>query len=798
MGPAWRSPAALASAAAVLALALPTHVQAATSAVNWEAESPLQSPSPRTFAASVYDTKQNRVVLFGGWTGATHLGDTWQFDGTTWANMAPAFAPAATSNAAMAYDPVRGVSVLFGGSTNTATIADTWEWDGAAWNQRSPSTSPPPMSETAMVFDSTSGRMLLFGAYNQFGIVLPETWEYDGTSWTQDHPASSPPARSGAGLAFDSSRARAVLFGGRDQNGSRLADTWEWDGSNWNQIATPVAPYPRMWQSTAYDPIRQRTVLFGGDHIQPDALGEENDTWEWDGTTWARDWTDAAPSIRAGQSMVYDSALSRMLLFGGFNAGVFPNTYANDTWELGAGVVTPSGNPQLSLSPTSAGFGSVDIGATSGAAVLAVLSSGTGPAVTQMSTTGDFAIVSTDCPSDPNPLATGSRCFVFMAFSPTAPGDRYGSLTFTGNLAGGSIVIPLHGFGIDRDFTIFASPNTINVEAGYQQVNVAVTTTQIGDAGTILLSGLSNDSGIAAAFNPPSIGAGAGSTATITIASSVVPGFYAIRLFGAEGTVSHYTEITIRVFPVPDFTIAADQSAVAVAHGSSVQVAIDTTAINGVLSINLSASASPAGPTLTLSPYVIAGRVGILTIGAGFGVAPGQYAVTVTGTAGSITHSTSVVIVTVTRTGLVNGGFETADLTGWSATGPVMVINYPHSGIYNAEVGTPGLPTPTVGDSVLTQTFDVPASASKLVFWYWDFCNDKVKNDWFTVTLQDGVTGAVSTVLPPVCAKQGGWTKVTVNLSSHAGHYVTLTFRNHDDLVGSTESYALVDDVAAG
>src|SRR5713101_2907441 len=645
MGTARRSTALLASAAAVLAIVLPTHVQAATSAVNWEPESPLQSPPARTFAASAYDSKQNRVVLFGGRHGIGPLADTWQFDGTTWTNLAPAVAPPAASNAAIAYDPVREVSVLYGGSTDTAVSADTWEWDGAVWNHRSPATSPPPMSDAAMV---------------------------------------------------------------------------------------------------------------------------------------------------------YDSALGRIVLFGGFNAGVSPNTYANDTWELGAGVVTLSGNPQLSLSPTSGEFGSVDVGATSAAGVFYVTSSGTGPAVTQTSTTGDFAIVSTDCPSDPNPLATGSTCLVFLTFSPTAPGDRNGTMTFTGNLAAGSLVIPLHGFGIDRDFTISASPNTINVEAGSQQVNVAVTTTQIGDAGTILLSGLSNDPGIAASFNPPSIVAGAGSTATITIASSVIPGFYAIRLFGAEGAISRYAEISIQIFPVPDFSIAADSSAFAVAHGSSVQVAIDTTAINGVLSISPSASASPAGPTLSFSqPFITAGGVGILTIGAGFGVAPGQYTVTVTGIAGSITHSTTVV-VTVTRKGLVNGGFETGDLTGWSATGPVMVINYPHSGIYGAEVGSPGSPTPTVGDSVLTQTFDVPASASKLAFWYWDFCNDKVKNDWFTVTLQDGVTGGAITVLPPVCVKQGGWTKVTVNLSSHAGHYVTLTFRNHDDLVGSTESYALFDDVAAG
>src|SRR5258708_23393161 len=159
MGIAWRSPAALASAAAVLALLLPTHVQAAPSAVNWEPESPLQSSPARTFAASAYDSKQNRVVLFGGWNGIGPLGDTWQFDGATWTNLAPTFAPPATSNAAMAYDPVRGVSVLFGGSTVTAVNVDTWERDGAAWNHRSPATSPPPISDAALVSDSARGRM---------------------------------------------------------------------------------------------------------------------------------------------------------------------------------------------------------------------------------------------------------------------------------------------------------------------------------------------------------------------------------------------------------------------------------------------------------------------------------------------------------------------------------------------------------------------------------------------------------------------------------------------------------------
>src|SRR5258708_33112968 len=392
MGTTWRSTVALASAAAVLAIVLPTPVQASTSAVNWEPQSPLQSSPARTFAASAYDSKQNRVVLFGGWNSIGPLGDTWQFDGTTWANLAPAVAPPATSNAAMAYDPVRGVSVLFGGSTVTAGNADTWERDGASSNHRSPATSPPPMSDAAMVYDSARARMLLFGAFNLFGLMLPETWEYDGTSWIQEHPATSPSPRTGPGLAFDSSRGRAVLFGGHDPNIGRVADTWEWDGSNWTQVATSVAPYARFWHSMVYDPVRQRTVLFGGDHIQPYALGEENDTWEWDGTTWVRDWTDAAPSVRAGQSMVYDSALGRRLLFGGFTPGRSPHTSSNDTLELGAGVVTPSGSPQLSLSPTSGEFGSVDVGATSAAGVFGVTSSGTGPAGAPTWTTREFLV----------------------------------------------------------------------------------------------------------------------------------------------------------------------------------------------------------------------------------------------------------------------------------------------------------------------------------------------------------------------------------------------------------------------
>jgi len=95
----------------------------------------------------------------------------------------------------------------------------------------------------------------------------------------------------------------------------------------------------------------------------------------------------------------------------------------------------------------------------------------------------------------------------------------------------------------------------------------------------------------------------------------------------------------------------------------------------------------------------------------------------------------------------------------------------------------------------MSQTWTVPATGGKLTFWFSMYCSDKVKNDWFTVTITDGVTGAVSTVVAPVCSKSG-WTKVAVNLSSHAGHFVTVTFVNHDDGNPPDPSYALVDDIS--
>jgi hypothetical protein len=783
------------TAAAMFGLGQPIPAHAEVSAVNWEQESPAQSPPARTFAATSYDSSRDRVVLFGGSTSGANLDDTWEWDGTTWTQQAPATSPPALAGAAMAYDAALGRSVLFGGSSPTGNSSDTWEWDGSSWTKPNLATIPPPMVWASMVYDSARARLVLFGAYNSFGLWLSETWEFDGSTWTQLHPANSPSPRTGAAMSFDSSRNRTVLFGGRDNNtGVRSAETWEWDGTNWTLMAPVVSPYARFWHSMAFDPVSNRTILFGGDHSQPYELGATNDTWEWDGSQWTRDWTAAAPSVRAGQSMVYNSATGRMLLFGGYNAGVSPNTYANDTWELGAGIATPPGTPAVSISPTSGEFGSVNLGSTSLAGVFYLFSSGTGPLVTAMSATGDFAVSSTDCPDSQNPLAAGSTCLAFVTFSPTMTGDRFGSLVLTGNVSGGAVSIPLHGIGLESDFTISANPTSINMVLGSPNPTSSVTTTAIGAAGTIALSALTTDPGVTATFSPDTITAGSGSTMTIVLAPSVTPGAYGVRVAGTQGALTHYVDVSLQVTAIPDFSIAATPIAWTQAQGASASGAVTTSAIGAVGAITLSAAVTPTGPTAVLSPLTVAaGGVVTLTVSAGSGVAPGTYTVTVTGTEGSISHATSV-LVTVVLKGIVNGGFETGDLTGWTQSGTTAAVQLPHSGTFAGQMGSGS--AFASANSTLAQTFTVPASGGKLTFWYRTFCSDKVKNDWFTATLQDGVTGTISVLQAPVCSKAGDWTKVVANLSAHAGHFVTVTFLNHDDGVALTPTFTLVDDVA--
>src|SRR5207237_1113684 len=95
------------------------------------AQSPVGGPSPTRYHSMVYDSGRNRIVMFGGQP-LTGIGDqTWEYDGAIWKRKALTGGPSSRYWSAMAYDSARSRTVLYGGGA--PTLGDTWEWDGTTW-----------------------------------------------------------------------------------------------------------------------------------------------------------------------------------------------------------------------------------------------------------------------------------------------------------------------------------------------------------------------------------------------------------------------------------------------------------------------------------------------------------------------------------------------------------------------------------------------------------------------------------------------------------------------------------------
>jgi subtilisin-like proprotein convertase family protein len=118
-----------------------------------------------------------------------------------------------------------------------------------------------------------------------------------------------------------------------------------------------------------------------------------------------------------------------------------------------------------------------------------------------------------------------------------------------------------------------------------------------------------------------------------------------------------------------DFTISASPGSISVVQGSSGTSTIATAVSSGsAQTVSLSASGVPSGTTASFSPAsVTAGGSSTLTLNVGASTAAGTYAITVTGTGASATHTTSVSL-TVTPSG-----------GGTCATGTFTSTNVPRS-----------------------------------------------------------------------------------------------------------------------
>ncbi len=202
---------------------------------SW-AQNTLGTAPPALLSATMSDDPPaGGLLLFGGCTSFavlsgtcnTYVAGTYSFTASAgWSSVSSTQSPSARSSAGMAYDPVGGYVLLFGGYTGSSTLGDTWTFQGGQWKNitSSLSLSPPPRSAAAMFWDPALQSIILFGG-NGASNDIGDTWAFHGGQWSEISASGGPSSRDGAMFAPPMGSGPAILFGG-ESNGTYESDTW--------------------------------------------------------------------------------------------------------------------------------------------------------------------------------------------------------------------------------------------------------------------------------------------------------------------------------------------------------------------------------------------------------------------------------------------------------------------------------------------------------------------------------------------------------------------------------------------
>ncbi len=385
---------------------------------------------------AVYDALNDRMITYGGFQGSTEINTVYELTlpstGTpTWTNLGLTTGPSATGQGrdtgCMVYDSTNQRAIMYGGEIGTTIVNELWSLNltsgSEAWTQFTPSGGPGVRYKQQCVFQpnysGSDGRMISYGGGNGtsaqndiWQLTLPanlasSTWTnetpldtynlpmanylatdgtgvydpngpngpralllggYDGTNFTNDRimaidlpttgpfkfqdivDVHSPTARDGARMTFDTKNNQIVYFGGSSGvvSGPAYAyhndDTWLFNvnTNTWRDAGADEGPPVREFDNILYDASNTRAVMCLGLNNVANYM---DDCWaESLPSSGASVWTNlnatgTAPAGKWGAAAVYDSLNHRVVFFGGEGPA---GTYRNDVDILSL----PSGGGQ--------------------------------------------------------------------------------------------------------------------------------------------------------------------------------------------------------------------------------------------------------------------------------------------------------------------------------------------------------------------------------------------------------------------------------------------------------------------
>ena len=197
-------------------------------------------------------------------------------------------------------------------------------------------------------------------------------------------------------------------------------------------------------------------------------------------------------------------------------------------------------------------------------------------------------------------------------------------------------------------YTLSASPGSLSITQGNSGSSTITSTVTGGFDSAISLTTSTLPSGVTATFNPASITGAGTSSLTFTVSSTAATGTYTITVTGTSGSTKETTSVTLTVAApqTGSFSLSVSPSSGYLDQGQSGYAVVTSTVSGGFDSaISFSATGVPSGVTYSFSPSSLAAP-GSGTTDFNLTVSrtakTGTYAITITGTGGSQSHSTTL------------------------------------------------------------------------------------------------------------------------------------------------------------
>jgi hypothetical protein len=342
--------------------------QGARGEANWVTMAVSHQPPPRSNPGFVYNTQEERFMVFGGRTwnyfpplnvnNDSWFNDGWFFKDGTWSKMDyglafDSFGPyPAQYRGRFVWNPIDNEVLLSGGSF-FRNFGYTAVYKNGQFLERHPTNGPPAFLEGGFFNPSD-------GCY-YFVDNVADVHRYDGTDWSNLHPGGIPPDGHlifGGATSYNPESRQFIYFGGaRFPENTLLERTYIYSvpHNEWRMILSNSNPPPSLYPGMVYHPDRGRHVLCGG----LTAEGVSTEVWEYNEARY--EWTQIAVANPRGFSdhaIAFHPMDRKIYVFGGWRGilGLSSDLqYLDNLPVVASEIVTPTPLNTATPSATASG-----------------------------------------------------------------------------------------------------------------------------------------------------------------------------------------------------------------------------------------------------------------------------------------------------------------------------------------------------------------------------------------------------------------------------------------------------------